>query len=98
MENKLWGGKEVDTTGSYCYHPMVLNWRQFGPPGDILVMSVDIFGYQNYGRSSCYLHPVVIARDTAKHPTMHRTAHPLKELLAPNAKSAGVEKLCYNVL
>lgn len=28
-----------------------------------------------------------MARDTAKHPTMHRAAHPLKELLAPNVNS-----------
>lgn len=40
----------------------------------------------------------VTARDTPKHPTMHRITYPLKELLAPNAKNAGVEKLGYNVL
>lgn len=43
-------GKEARRTEGYCYNPVILNWKQFGLPGDILAMSPDIFGCQNCGR------------------------------------------------
>lgn len=77
---KTAGAKGAGRTRGRGYNPPVLNWRQFCLPGDILA----IFGCHNCGRGGCYLHLVGReARDTAKHPTMHRIARPQKNYWPP---------------
>lgn len=68
----------------HCYRAVVLSWGEIlSPfPQEHLAMSGDILGCHP-GRMS-YWRLVGEARDTAKHPTMHRTVlHPLQGISLP---------------
>lgn len=56
--------------------PMVLNWRQFCPTRQNWTMSGDIFIVMAGGGNATGIYWEE-ARDSTKHPTMHRTAFPL---------------------
>lgn len=55
-----------------------LNQRQLSCLGEHLIMSGSIFGCQNWEG--------VVAKDTDKYPTMHRTAIHIKEVSMPKCQ------------
>lgn len=53
------------------------------------------FGCHNSGRMANTIIQTVETRDSAKHPTGHRTVPTMKTYPAPDVNSAKVEKLCH---